>query len=318
VGGTGSPSANIDSSSDLTLTANGGTVIIPVGESIQLQFTATPTVIGTFDNPRDGGHCEVDPDDKITEGNEGNNTSTDSVTVTAPDLTASKSNDVSAATTLGNHWTWTLTVQNTGNHTATFNSGETILLDNLPDANVNYGTVNVTPSAGVGGTGSPIANIDGSSDLTLTASGGTVTIPAGESIQLQFTATPTVIGTFDNPRDGGSCEVDPDGEITESNEGNNTATTDSVAITAPDLTVSKSNDVSGATILGNHWTWTVTIQNTGNHTATFSSGETILLDNLPDANVNYGTVNVTPSAGVGGTGSPSANIDSNRVSNRTG
>ena len=61
---------------------------------------------------------------------------------------------------------------------------------------------------------------------------------------------------------------DPDGHITESNEGNNTAS-DSVTVTAPDLTVTKANDGGGAILLGSSWTWTLTVRNDGNATATF-------------------------------------------------
>ena len=55
----------------------------------------------------------------------------------------------------------------------------------------------------------------------------------------------------------------------------------------PDLTISKTNNVGGATTLGNDWTWTLTGSNGGNATATFTVGQTIVSDNLPNANIGY-------------------------------
>ena len=41
--------------------------------------------------------------------------------------------------------------------------------------------------------------------------------------------------------------------------------------------------------------------NSGISPATFSSGDTILTDNLPNVNISYGTVTVTPISGITGT-----------------
>ena len=89
---------------------------------------------------------------------------------------------------------------------------------------------------------------------------------------------------------GNVCAVDPAGVIPESNEGNNTCT-NNVAVTAPDLTVVKSNNVSGPDVLGGSWTWTLAVTNASGVSsapAIFASGNVILRDSLPNANIGYG------------------------------
>src|SRR5438034_739557 len=53
-----------------------GAVSIAVGGSFDLVFTATPSAVGAFTNT-----ATVDPDSRVTESNEGNNTGSDTVTV---------------------------------------------------------------------------------------------------------------------------------------------------------------------------------------------------------------------------------------------
>src|SRR5205814_644876 len=151
-----------------------------------ITFTATPTVIGAFANPRGGGTEKVDPNSNITESDETNNTANNSVTVTAPDLTLAISNNVGGAVLLGNSWTWTLHVANAGNAAATFASSQTIVLDNLPNSNISYGAVSFSNQSGISGTGSLSGSIS-SSDLSITASAGTVIIGAGGSFDITFT-----------------------------------------------------------------------------------------------------------------------------------
>jgi hypothetical protein len=64
-----------------------------------------------------------------------------------------------------------------------------------------------------------------------------------------------------------------------------------------DLTATKSDDVSGhATV--SPWTWTIRIANGGAVAATFTSGQIILTDNLPNTNVTYGSLQVTNLNGI--------------------
>ena len=52
----------------------------------------------------------------------------------------------------------------------------------------------------------------------------------------------------------------------------------------PGLTLKISNNVGGATNGG--WTWTLHVANAGTAPATFSSGQTIVLDNLPNSHID--------------------------------
>ena len=65
----------------------------------------------------------------------------------------------------------------------------------------------------------------------------------------------------------------------------------------PDLTAAKSNNVGGVVAAGTAWTWTIDIANGGTATATFSAGQVILIDNLPNTNVSYGAPTVAPPTG---------------------
>src|SRR5688572_1822147 len=72
---------------------------------------------------------------------------------------------------------------------------------------------------------------------------------------------------------------------------------------AADLTLSKANNVSGSAVVGQSWNWTLTATNTGSP-ATFTAGQTIISDNLPNSNITYGTptvqnaTNITSSANI--------------------
>src|SRR5688572_11520021 len=79
---------------------------------------------------------------------------------------------------------------------------------------------------------------------------------------------------------------------------------------ASDLTLSKANNVSNSAVVGQSWNWTLTATNTGSP-ATFTAGQTILTDNLPNSNVVYGPVTVQNVSNITG----SANISCSIVSN---
>jgi LPXTG-site transpeptidase (sortase) family protein len=67
-----------------------------------------------------------------------------------------------------------------------------------------------------------------------------------------------------------------------------------------DLTITKSNNVSGSVQLGSSFTWTLTVTNSGNADATFAGGQAILSDPLP-AGPNYGSVTLIAGALFGPT-----------------
>ncbi len=143
-----------------------------------------------------------------------------------PDLTATKSNNVSGAVTLGNSFTWKVKVANIGTANATFTSGQTILRDDLPGG-ATYGAPTVQNPVNVSGSiGCTIA----SNVLTCTTSGGSVTLGATTgAFDVAFSVTPTVTGALTNPASGGVCRADPLSALAESNESNN-ACADTVTV----------------------------------------------------------------------------------------
>ena len=134
------------------------------------------------------------------------------------ELTATKSNTVSGSTTFPTGWTWAIDVANTGNAPATFNSAGLVVRDELPTSGLTYGSPNVVNQTSVSG---PLNCLISSNTLICSANSGTVTIGAGGSFRVQFTATPSAAATYANPRSGGVCKVDPNSLVTETTEGNN-------------------------------------------------------------------------------------------------
>src|SRR5207342_3952229 len=99
---------------------------------------------GVFVNPRPSVPvCGVDLSNVVLESNEANNACSDTVTVTAPDLTATLLDSTSGSTTVGSPWLWTIRVANSGNAPATYTIASGMLADNLPNTNITYGSPNV-------------------------------------------------------------------------------------------------------------------------------------------------------------------------------
>ena len=173
-----------------------------------------------FVNPRPGLSCTVDPNNNIAEGVEGNNGCADTVTVRGSDLTITKTNNVGGAVDVGVPWTWTLTIANAGAVAGTFAADRIVAVDNLPNTGVTYEAPTVTALGGA--TGPLVCTIDFTVRLTCVATGGAVTLPPGGSFQVALPARATAPGVFANPRANLPCQVDPNGAVVESNEGNNT------------------------------------------------------------------------------------------------
>ncbi len=304
VSGSGSITCNMTSNVLICYAGGGPVTLGATTGQFDVVFSVTPTAAGALTNPASGGVCRADPFGAIAESSESNNDCTpNTVTVDdIPDLTAAKRNNAGGAITLGNAFTWTVTVANSGLAAATFASGQTILRDNLPGG-PSYGAPTVQNLVNVSGSGSITCHITFSM-LTCTASGGSVTLGATTgAFDVVFSVTPTATGALTNPASGGVCRTDPDNNIIESSESNNDCA-DTVTVGGiPDLTAAKSNNVGGAITLGNAFTWTVTVANSGNAAATFTSGQTILQDNLPGG-PSYGAptvqnlVNVTNSSNI--------------------
>lgn len=151
-----------------------------------------------------------------------------------PDLVVVKTNNVGGSVEVGNSFEWTLTVNNTGEASAVFNS-ENILRDHLPNGLSYADTTNLPVVKGGGTTGDIDCDIQSSNnylDCDDNGGGSVVTIPAGGWFSVTITATSDDATTLDNPRSGRNtmCRVDPDTEIAESNEQNNECS-DTVEVT---------------------------------------------------------------------------------------
>lgn len=215
----------------LPLTWNAGAQGIISGAQAVIQASGLATATFTHDNTCTSASPSVTLD---------NGTAAALITVQCPDLTITKNNNVAGTVALGGNWTWTIHVANVGPAAASFASGNAIVLDNLPNANVVYGAPAIANSSGISGTLVP--GVDGSKNLTVAASGA-VSLNSGGSFDIQFTATPAVSGTFGNPRNGGVCVVDPNNNVLESNKGNNSGT-NGVIVTCPTITGTVSGDNS--------------------------------------------------------------------------
>lgn len=220
-------------------------------------------------------------------------------TLLQPDLAITKSNTVGGVAGLGGSFNWQLLVSNTGNASSTFAVGQTLMTDQLPTSGATYGS----PTVGsTGTTGTVNCSIVGT-DLGCTA-GTSVVIPPGGTVTVTIPVTPTNTGTLINPFSGGVCSVDPNNVITtESSEGNNSCTSNSVTVSVlPDLIVTKTNDLGGENaVAGTPFTWSMAIANTGGATATFGPGFSVFRDSLPaTTTASYGTPTVTFENGVTG------------------
>jgi Big-like domain-containing protein len=182
------------------------------------------------------------------------------------DLTLSKANNVSNAAVTGQTWNWTLTAANTG-APATFTAGQTIITDNLPNSNINYGVPTVQNVSNITGSANISCSIV-SNDLTCTANGGSVTFASdigASNFDVVFSATPQVAGSFANPRGGGGvAQIDPNGLIPESNEGNNAAT-NTVTVSKANTTTTINSDLPDPSVVGQPVTvtWTVAVSAPG-------------------------------------------------------
>ena len=153
----------------------------------------------------------------------GVNSNPDTKTVQkAPDLTVTKSNNLTGNLTLGGTFVWKLTVSSSPNtKTATFSNTQTVLTDDLP-AGPTYGPVTVTPSV-TNLSCTIILNV-----LKCTASEGDVSILTDTSFEITFNVTPAAAGTLINPAT--TCKVDPSNSTPETDDTNNLCGPDTVIV----------------------------------------------------------------------------------------
>lgn len=288
-------------------TAN-GTVTISAGGNFVAQVRATPTAGGTYTNPRSGGVCAVDPNNNVVESSNSDNSCSNSVTVIQPDLTATKSNDTTGNTvTLDDNFTWTVRVANTGADDANFVATNVLLRDNLPNTGATYGAPSITNVTGIPNSGNISCSIT-TSDLVCSATGNVDIAGSTGRFDVTIPVTATAVQTLANPRSAGTCSVDPDNNIVESNESNN-ACSDSVTVLQSDLTATKSNDtISNSVLLGDSFNWTIQIANRDTGDARFVAADVLLRDNLPNTGATYGAPSITNVTGIPNSGNISCSI----------
>lgn len=243
-----------------------------------------------------------------------NATASAPVNILCPDLTLTKTNSVGGTVNLGNSWTWALHVANSGSSPAVFTNGQTVLLDNLPNTSIAYGSPVIANAVGITGTLTPA--VDASTNLSVACSGA-VTLAVGASFDALITATPLATGAFGNPRAGGICRVNPSGSPQESNSGNNTAT-DTVTVVCPTVTAAVSGSTTicpgGSAIVtvnvtGGAPPYTITLNNGG---GTLVGGSPLFFTVSPPVATNYQVSSGTDahSCPVSGSGSASISISS--------
>ena len=222
---------------------------------------------------------------------------TDSATVNiAPDFTVAKTNDVSNTVAAGSPFTWTIAVSNTSAGAGTFANTQTILSDTLPGAAGYYpqGALTVTNGA-TPPTGTINCSITGTA-LACVAN-GSVTFPANGSFSIAFTVTPTASGSLAN-----TATVDPNNNIVEISEANNSSLNTVTVVAAPAISKSFSPD---PVAVGGTSTLTFTITNPDTATALTSVGFTDSLPaglevaSTPNVSIsNCGTPTFSPTAGA--------------------
>ncbi|MBW8874591.1 MAG: ExeM/NucH family extracellular endonuclease [Acidobacteria bacterium] len=232
-----------------TCTASGSgnvndTVNLPAGGSVT--YTASCTIsaaaTGTLSNT-----ATVAAPGGVTDPTPGNNSATDSDTLSPQaDLSITKTDGVTSATP-GGSTTYTITASNAGPSNAT---GATVA-DTFP--------ASLTCTWTCVGAGGGTCTASGSGNL-----GDTVNLPAGGSVT--YTASCTIsasaTGTLSN-----TATVTAPGGVTDPTPGNNSATDSDTLAAQADLAITKKDGVTSATP-GGSVTYTITASNSGPSDAT--------------------------------------------------
>lgn len=205
------------------------------------QTAITPAGTATATLTQDGSCNSASADALVDHG-----PVTATALVACPDLTATKSDDVSGSAVTGQQFTYTLTVANAGVGDATFSNGQPVLLDNLA-LGLSYGTPNPSDA----GVSCGVTN----DDLLCTAN-GTLTLASGDSFTVTLSGSGPP-GTYANPRPSGVCQVDPDDLIVELSKANNSCS-DTVVV-SPAGTTTTLSALPSPSVVGQHVAFTYTV-----------------------------------------------------------
>ncbi|MCB0967092.1 MAG: HYR domain-containing protein [Ilumatobacter sp.] len=285
------------SGNSLACSAVAGTVVVGPGGTFGVEVEATPSSTGTFDNPAAAGSCAADPDGVVAEADETNNACSGSVTVVNPyNMTVTKTNTVDGVAKVGDPVTWTIRLANAGTATAIFPSGSVVMTDDLPLGPTYPAIPTISNPSGV--SGAILCSIT-NSVLTCSVVSAVSFQPAG-SFDLLITFTPFTTAVLANPRPAGTCMIDPNNVVAESNEADNTCA-DTLIASDLDLTAAKSDDAGGTAEYGTPFAWTITLGNNGSGAASFNDGTVLVSDALPAGTEWTGSPVVVTKNGPAGT-----------------
>jgi LPXTG-site transpeptidase (sortase) family protein len=254
-----------------------GSLTIDIDQSFTVQVDATPNIAGDISNT-----ATVDPDHKIADGNTGNNTDIDTVTVESSDLTVTKTNSTGDDKGMQNiPFDWTITVNNIGPVEAAFTAGQTLLRDELPVDATYPGSVSVSSLVSV--TGTVICTIEDELISSVTTkvisckadSGGASLGASTGSFKVVISVTPTSSGTLSN-----TATADPDAVLVESDEDNNVDTNSLlIASNTPAINVLKKTTTTSIYAAGQVIPYEFVVTNTGSVTLTDITIEDVKCDN---------------------------------------
>ena len=245
-GGTGGATCPGSGVTVTNLQSSGISVNLPSGSS--LTFTVSASIAGSATGSLTNT-ATVTPPGGTTDPNSGNNSASDTDTVTpVADLSITKSDGVSSVNA-GSTTTYTLVVSNAGPSAVT----GAALTD---PAVANLTVTNITCTAGTGGATCPGSGV---TVTNLQGSGISVNLPAGGS--LTFAVNATVAGGATGSLTNTATLTAPGG-TTDPTLGNNTASdTDNVTPVA-DLSITKTNGVNSINA-GGTTSYTLVVSNAG-------------------------------------------------------
>ncbi|MEQ1862398.1 MAG: SdrD B-like domain-containing protein, partial [Chthoniobacteraceae bacterium] len=255
------------------------TVNLPVGGSVTYTVNAliAPSATGTLSNT-----ATITAPGGVTDANPGNNSATDTDTLTPQaDLAITKTDGVTTAVP-GGSVTYTIVVSNSGLSDVI---GATVA-DIFPAALTSVTWM----SAGAGG-GS--GTLSGSGDIN-----DTVNLPAGGSVTYTVMASidPSATGTLSN-----TATITAPGGVTDPNSANNSATDTDTLTAQADLAITKTDGVTTA-FVGGSVTYTITVSNSGPSNVVGA----LITDVFPSALTG---VTWTSAGAGGGSGTASGNGD---------
>jgi uncharacterized repeat protein (TIGR01451 family) len=232
---------------------------LAAGQSVTIRLTGTidPAATGTLTNT-----ATVSPPAGVTDPNPGNNTATDTDTLTPQaDLSITKDDAVTSVVP-GTADTYTIVVSNLGPSDV---SGASV--SDLVPAGVTTATWTVSDSSGGGAVTGPSSGTG--------ALATTVDLPVNATVTFTFTVQidPSATGTLVN-----TATIAPPSGVTDTNPANNTATDTDILTPQSDVSITKDNGVTSV-VPGGSTTYAIVVRNAGPSTAV----DQTVTDNFPSA-----------------------------------